>query len=235
MNALLTEASRVLNHLANNKWNDDMGYFLIASEYTKMSEDVQTLVENAESDDTSLAVLGEAAMAADDSRLFDALFDFAGRRFLNVVMNDMGISMFFTYGALACMPMFITMCKTYLDDVAVTLRQLLCSSDCDFSPFWAPAERSNNGVGLLYLIHSRGRVSPTFLLQRCLDQGFFSPCAALVVIGGEFGPEDIYRIPKTATRADIKALMSYGLLEAFENNAEAEHWAYLARTLMNDA
>ena len=228
---ILAAAERVFSRLEGSELSTrNIGLYLTSSEYAT-SKPVN--LANNTDDDNTLAILIEAALAADDVTLFNALYDEVGyARFLYVFADYFGLSAFFIYSATSCLAYYLDaqledpeawadLCDEYLfDSIEEDLWELS----------WSPTYH-NQPLAILNLLHFKGGISATSLLKKCIMHGFSAFYAPLVAIGARFEVDDLYLADHPLT--DLRTLLDEGLLDTFKASATSEDWACLTQTFID--
>ena len=236
MESTILSAKRVFSHLADSELaKRNVGMYLKSSEYTVVNS--EDLAHNMSGDDLALAYLLEAALADDDVKLFDQLYEQVCyedgyEKFLTVFNDYFGLSAFFVYSAVSCLSYYLDIqledpeawsesCEEYLfDSIEEDMWELS----------WAPSYR-NQELAILYLLHYKGGISATSLLKKCIVHGFSAFYAPLVAIGARFEVDDLYLADYSLT--DLRTLLSEGLLDELKASATSEDWAHLTETFMD--
>lgn len=231
MASLKDHAVRALKYLIDNSFHAE-GWYLKPSAYKQTKDDIDEIIEqSAESNDT-LALLVEAALAADDATLFSALYEHAGwDMFIHVVDDYFGLCGFFVYCSPSCLTVYLDLQLEEPEAWAETCDQRLFDElEKEFWQLdWAPKWRGNP-LAILYLLHFKGGIRATSLLKKCIQHGFTAFYAPLRALGARFEVDDLYSADHA--KKDLCTLLEAGLLDELAVSATQEDWVYLLKTLL---
>lgn len=233
MASLKTLAVRALGELLEDEdYTNDKGWYLKPSEYADFKDELDDHLKDVESSDT-LARFLEAALAADNADLFDALYKHVGwEPFEDAVVTYFGLFGFFVYSSSACLTVFLDLQLKEAPDVWAETCEERLFDELEMSFWdleWTPPSKTN-ALAIFYLFHFKGGISATSLLKKCIHHDFSALYAPLRALGARFEVDDIYSTNRTTE--DLRMLLSEGLLETMKADAAPEDWAYLVEKLL---
>jgi hypothetical protein len=231
---VLSEALRVFRRLRRYGVPPtySVGFYLSNAQYDMRTEDVKALIQYPT--ETNLVRLVEAALAADDAPFLVSLRNLVELDvLLHLIDTKLGLGAFWAYAAVCCLTVYLDWVEPETWQRMRELR-LFDQDDADrWRETWA-TKHYENYLAVLYLLHFKGGIPATSLLQKCVQHGFTAFYKPLIALGATFSTDDIYRMENPSTD-DVQDALDAGLLKTLEHYGTKRELADTVRLLLRAA